>query len=71
MKVKAKISGLTCPKCAKSLQNGINLIDGVKNAKIDFEAGIITFDAKNADDAIKQIALKAKDFDALLFFEKE
>ncbi len=70
MKVKAKISGLTCPKCAKSLQNGINLIDGVKNAKIDFEAGVLTFDAKNADDAVKQIALKAKDFDAVVTIVK-
>lgn len=55
MKRIVKIEGLDCPNCARTLQNEINKIDGVKNAEINFVKSKISFESEDVDKATKDI----------------
>lgn len=53
--MKIKIEGLDCPNCAKTLENHINKIDGVYNAKINFLKSYIEFQSNDNEKAINDI----------------
>ena len=53
--MKIKIEGLDCPNCAKTLENHINKIDGVYNAKINFLKSCIEFQSNDNEKAINDI----------------
>lgn len=53
--MKIKIEGLDCPNCAKTLENHINKIDGVYNAKINFLKSYIEFQSNDSEKAINDI----------------
>ena len=55
MKRIVKIEGLDCPNCARTLQNEINKIDGVKNGEIKFVKTKISFESEDVDKATKDI----------------
>ena len=50
-----KITGLHCPNCAKNLENQINKLDSVKNAKLDFVKSSLCFESENTEKAIQDI----------------
>jgi len=55
--MKVRIEGLDCPNCARALENEINKIEGVQNAKIDFVKSSLTYESDdiNALDKIKSL----------------
>ena len=53
--MKIKIEGLDCPNCARTLENHINKIDGVYNAKINFLKSYIEFQSNDNENAINDI----------------
>ena len=53
--MKIKIEGLDCPNCARTLENHINKIDGVYNAKINFLKSYIEFQSNDNEKAINDI----------------
>ena len=53
--MKIKIEGLDCPNCAKTLENHINKIDGIHNAKINFLKSYIEFQSNDNEKAINDI----------------
>lgn len=56
MKQSVKIEGLDCANCARALENEINKLDEVKNAKVDFVKSTIYFesdDEKVVDKIVK------------------
>lgn len=53
--MKIKVEGLDCPNCAKTLENHINKIDGVYNAKINFLRSYIEFQSNDNEKAINDI----------------
>lgn len=55
MKNKYKIEGLDCPNCARMLENKINELKVVKNAKIDFLKSTLEVESDNSQLAIKEI----------------
>lgn len=55
-----KIEGLDCPNCAKTLENKINKLKSIANAKIEFLKGEIIFDCQDEKKAIKDIIKVAK-----------
>lgn len=58
--MKIKIDGLDCPNCAKTLENQINKLDGINNAKINFLKGYIEFESANTNKAIDDIIALTK-----------
>ena len=57
---KAKINGLDCAHCAKTLENEIKKIKGIKNCEINFVKSELTYesDDKDALAKIKKLAKK-------------
>ncbi len=55
--MKVRIEGLDCPNCARALENEINKIEGVKNAKIDFLKSSLTYESDDINilDKIKSL----------------
>lgn len=53
--VKIKIEGLDCPNCAKTLENHINKLESVSNARINFLKSYIEFESEDNEKAIKDI----------------
>ena len=53
--MKIKIEGLDCPNCAKTLENHINKLESVSNARINFLKSYIEFESKDNENAIKDI----------------
>ena len=60
MKTKAKILGLDCPNCARNLQNEINKLDGVQNARIEFVKNSLVFESEQPQAALEKIKLLTK-----------
>ncbi len=60
MKNKYKIEGLDCPNCARMLENKINELKVVKNAKIDFLKSTLEVESDNSQLAIKEIVNLSK-----------
>ncbi len=60
MKYQLKISGLDCPNCARKLEEAINKLKGVKNAKIEFVKNTLTFESENYTQAKLDIIKLAK-----------
>lgn len=60
MKSKVKLTGLDCPNCARTLQNEINKIDGVKNCNIEFVKNTMTFESENPQAALEKIKALTK-----------
>ncbi len=58
MKYSFKLKGLGCAACALRMEETLNKIPGVKNAKINFIMSKLSFDAEdenNMDELLKQI----------------
>ena len=60
MKEVFKITGLDCPNCARALENKINQIDCVNDAKIDFLKSSMTVESDNLDKAFNKIVKLSK-----------
>lgn len=60
MKEVFKITGLDCPNCARALENKINQIDCVNEAKIDFLKSSMTVESDNLDKAFNKIVKLSK-----------
>lgn len=60
MKEVFKITGLDCPNCARALENKINQIDIVNDAKIDFLKSSMTVESDNIDKAFNKIVKLSK-----------
>lgn len=63
MKTKVKITGLECPNCARTLQNEINKIDGVKNVSIDFVKNSLTFESETPEKSLDEIKALTKEIE--------
>lgn len=55
MKKTTKIEGIDCANCAKVLENEINKLDGIKNAKINFIKSTLSFESEDVNKAMKDI----------------
>lgn len=55
MKKVVKLEGLDCPNCARSLQEEINKLGGVKNAEINFVKSTLSFESENPETALQNI----------------
>jgi len=53
--MKIEIEGLDCPNCAKTLENHINKIEGIRDAKINFLKSYIEFQSDDKEKAINDI----------------
>ena len=60
MKNKISISGLSCPNCAKLLENELNKLESIQNASIDFLKSTLAFECKNLQLAKQDIISTAK-----------
>ena len=60
MKEVFKSTGLDCPNCARALENKINQIDCVNEAKIDFLKSSMTVESDNLDKAFNKIVKLSK-----------
>lgn len=58
-----KIEGLNCANCAKALENEINKLVGVKNAKVNFVNSAIYFESDNIEKATKDIVKLTKEIE--------
>ena len=61
-----KVEGLTCPNCAKKVENELLEINDVKKVNVDLQSGMITITSKseiNNDEIEKR--LEGKDFKVL------
>jgi len=52
---KYKINGITCPNCAKNLENELIKLETVNSAKIDFIKSNLELEFNNEDAAIKDV----------------
>jgi copper chaperone CopZ len=43
-----KITGMSCKHCAAAVTKAVNSVAGAKNAKVDLEAGTVTFNCDTA-----------------------
>ena len=68
---KVKISGLDCPNCAKALENKINKLDIIDNAKIDFLNAQLIFESKKPDKAFNRIKTLSKQMFPEVVFSKQ
>lgn len=55
MKKITKIEGIDCANCAKVLENEINKIEGVNNAKINFVKSTLSFESDDINSSMKKI----------------
>ena len=55
MENKVKITGLDCPNCAKALENKINGLECVEQARIDFLNSELTYTSANIDKSFNKI----------------
>ncbi len=60
MKTIVKIEGLDCPNCARALENQINKLKNVENAKINFLKSTLTFESENCEKALKDVVALTK-----------
>ena len=60
MKKIIKIEGIDCANCAKVLENEINKLDGIKNAKINFIKSTLSFESNDTEKALKDITKLTK-----------
>ena len=58
MKKKFKITGLDCGHCAARLEEALNKISGIENAKVNFLTQKVTIEA--ADDNMERICEEVK-----------
>ena len=58
MKKKFKITGLDCGHCASRLEEALNKISGIENAKVNFLTQKVTIEA--ADDNMDRICDEVK-----------
>ena len=59
MKRTVKFEGLECANCAKNLEENLCKLDFVKELKIDFAKGTLTFESEK-EDALEKLVAKAK-----------
>ena len=57
---KLRINGLTCPNCAKKLENEINKLASIKSAKLDFLKSNLELEFDNEEKAISEVLNLAK-----------
>ena len=57
---KLRINGLTCPNCAKKLENEINKLASIKSAKLDFLKSSLELEFDNEEKAISDVLNLAK-----------
>lgn len=53
------VEGLDCPNCTKKLEDKINKLDGVSNANVSMEAGIIKLESLNSRNLLNRIQAEA------------
>lgn len=68
MKKTFKLEDLDCANCAAALERGINDLDGVNSATVDFMRLKLILDAEEAklDDIIKSAQKLAKKYDTTI-----
>lgn len=57
---KLRINGLTCPNCAKKLENEINKLASIKSAKLDFLKSTLELEYDNEEVALREVLNLAK-----------
>lgn len=66
---KCKISGLSCPNCARTLEKNLSKIEGVENLKIDFVKGTLEYEGEK--DLIKEIKRLTKKLESSAKIKEE
>ena len=57
---KLRINGLTCPNCAKKLENEINKLASIKSAELDFLKSTLELEYDNEEVALREVLNLAK-----------
>lgn len=71
MKKKIKITGLDCPNCAKTLENQLSKIEGIKNVKLDFLKSSLVFESDSPEKTLTEIKQITKQFDPQIKIEEK
>ncbi|MDM8529239.1 cation-translocating P-type ATPase [Anaerolineales bacterium HSG24] len=51
-KTKFKVTGLDCPSCAKTIETGVNQVDGVESCQLNFNTGTLKVDGVAEEQAV-------------------
>jgi len=57
--VRFRVSGLTCPECAAQFQRGLNDLDGMKRAELNYGAGLLEIEGPYGPSEIIRLAGRA------------
>lgn len=49
MKYEISVNGMKCQNCAKSIETGLNVIDGLLSCDVDIKKGIVIVDIKGGE----------------------